>query len=159
VVNKKQIKQLISEILNQLELDGQQAESLVYHTGLVESKYEYLMQVKGPAIGFFQCEIPTAIDICLNYLKYRPKLMKQVANTCKIELKYFLDPKEEDWRMLMQYNIALQISLCRLHYRRVPEALPSNVEEQADQWKRWYNSKLGKGTKKHFIQLVKAYNE
>lgn len=77
MINKKQIKQLISEILNELSLGGAQAESLVYHTGLVESKYQYLMQVKGPAIGLFQCETPTAIDICLHYLKYRTELMKK----------------------------------------------------------------------------------
>lgn len=157
MVNKVQIRKLIRDVLAELELDGVQAEYLVYNTGLVESKYEYLMQVKGPAIGFFQCEVPTAIDICINYLKYRPKLMKKVAHACMIDIKYFLDPKEDVWRKLLQYNIALQIALCRLHYRRVPEKLPSNITEQASQWKRWYNTKKGKGTEKHFIELVKTY--
>ena len=159
MVNKVQIKKLIAEILKELDLDSVQAEALVFNTGLVESKYEYLMQVKGPAIGFFQCEVPTAIDICLNYLKYRPKLMKKVAHACMIDIKYFLDPKEDVWRRLLQYNLALQISLVRLHYRRVPEKLPNNVAEQASQWKRWYNTKKGKGTEKHFIELVKAYGK
>ena len=159
MVNKVQIKKLIAEVLKDLKLDSVQAESLVFNTGLVESKYEYLMQVKGPAIGFFQCEVPTAIDICLNFLQFRSKLMKQVAHTCMIDIKYFLNPKEDDWRRFLQYNLALQIAMCRLHYRRVPEKLPNNVTEQARQWKRWYNTKKGKGTEKHFIELVEKYGK
>lgn len=159
MVNKKQIKQLIGEILNELSLGGAQAESLVYHTGLVESKYQYLMQVKGPAIGFFQCETPTAIDICLHYLKYRTELMKKVSEVTMVDLRYFMDPRPEEWRKLMQYNIALQIAMCRLHYRRVPQALPNNIDEQATYWKKHYNTYKGKGTHQHFLELVETYGE
>lgn len=67
-----------------------------------------------------------------------------------VDLRYFMDPRPEEWRKLMQYNIALQIAMCRLHYRRVPQALPNNIEEQAAYWKKHYNTYKGKGSTTHF---------
>jgi hypothetical protein len=54
-------------------------------------------------------------------------------------------------------NLGLQAALCRLHYRRVPSALPKldNIEGQARYWKKYYNSNLGKGTTHHFIKANK----
>ena len=54
-------------------------------------------------------------------------------------------------------NIALQVAFCRLKYRRDKYPLPkaSDLEGQAKYWKRVYNSKLGKGTVKHFIEMNK----
>ena len=60
---------------------------LVHRTGLVESKYQYLMQVGGDNIarGFFQCEPWVAVSLCNDYLKYRKPLMKKVADICYLD--------------------------------------------------------------------------
>lgn len=157
LLNKEQIKEIISDTLKELDLYSDDAVSLVYNTGLVESRYEYLKQIKGPAKGLWQCESWVAVDICNNYLKYRKDLMKKVAKACKLEWKYFLDPKEEQWEKILTTNIAAQVSMCRLHYRRVPKPLPKTIEGQASQWKVYYNTSKGKGTVEKFLQIVKKY--
>ena len=47
MVNKDQMINLIDETLHDIGLHSQEAVSLVYNTGLVESKYEYLYQKGG----------------------------------------------------------------------------------------------------------------
>ena len=157
LLDQKQIKEIIESTLKDIDLYSSDAVSLIYNTGLVESKYMYLKQIKGPAKGLFQCESWVAVDICKNYLKYRESLMKKVAKACKLEWYYFLEPKEEDWEHILTTNVAAQIAMCRLHYRRVPKPLPKTIEEQASQWKTYYNSSKGKGTVEKFIEIVKKY--
>ena len=155
MVNKSQIKDIIQDTLKKIDLYSKEAEHFIYNTGLVESRYEYLKQIKGPARGMWQCEPWVAVDICKNYLKYRESLMKKVAKACKLEWYFFLEPTEEDWEHILTTNIAAQIVICRLHYRRVPKPLPKTIEEQASQWKMYYNTSKGKGTVEKFIDIVK----
>lgn len=155
MVNKSQIKDIIQDTLKKIDLYSKEAEHFIYNTGLVESRYEYLKQIKGPARGMWQCEPWVAVDICKNYLKYREPLMKKVAKACKLEWYFFLEPTEEDWEHILTTNISAQIAICRLHYRRVPKPLPKTIEEQASQWKMYYNTSKGKGTVEKFIDMVK----
>lgn len=154
MLNQKQIKGIIKDTLESIDLYSKEALDLVYNTGLVESNYKYLKQIKGPARGLWQCEPWVAVDICKNYLQYRKPLMKKSASACKLQLNYFLDPNESDWENILTHNIAAQIIMCRLHYRRVPKPLPKNLVEQATQWKNYYNTSKGKGTIQKFIQMV-----
>ena len=157
LLNQKDIKSVINDVLQKLELNNKGALDLVFNTGLVESKFIYLKQIKGPARGLFQCEPWVAVDICENYLKYREDLMKKVAEICCLDWRYFMKPDEGEWRFILTTNLAAQIAFCRLHYRRVPKPLPRTIEEQASQWKTYYNSSKGKGTVEKFIEIVKKY--
>jgi hypothetical protein len=159
VVDKKQMRGIINDVLQKLgdKYADPKALDLVYNTGLVESKYVYLKQIKGPAVGFAQIEPWVGISMIQDYLQYREKLMKKVADVCKIDWKYFIDPNEEDWRYILTVNIAAQIVFCRLHYWRVPKSLPRTLEEQAQQWKVFYNTAKGAGTPEKFIEIVKKY--
>ena len=49
---------IINDVLQKLgdKYADPKALDLVYNTGLVESKYVYLKQIKGPAVGFAQIE-------------------------------------------------------------------------------------------------------
>ena len=130
-MDEAQLKDLIERVLNRIELYSPEASDLVFKTLKVESLLKYVRQIKGIAVGFGQCEPWVAVDICKNYLKYRPDLMKQVADTINVKLSYFTLPKEEDWAWILETNIAAMISFCRLHYRRIPKALPKkNLDEQ-----------------------------
>ena len=159
MINSIQMQQVVKETLERIGLASPEANSFVYHIGLVESKYQYLYQVGGSNIarGLYQCEPWVAVDICKNYLKYRDDLMRDVASACYLDWKYFTAPNEHDWRDILTYNIAAQISMCRLHLRRIPKRLPRNVKEQAQQWKQFYNTAKGKGTVDHFLKIVEAY--
>tara|TARA_A100000172_G_scaffold77862_1_gene62743 strand:- start:1140 stop:1622 length:483 start_codon:yes stop_codon:yes gene_type:complete len=159
VVDKKQMRGIINDVLQKLgeKYADPKALDLVYNTGLVESKYVYLQQIKGPARGFFQCEPWVAVDVCTNYLKYRESLMKKVAKVCMLDWNVFMTPDENQWRYILTTNVAAQIVLCRLHYRRVPKPLPRTLEEQAHYWKDYFNTAKGKGTPEHFMEIVSKY--
>jgi|TARA_Y100000310_G_scaffold267186_1_gene279058 hypothetical protein len=143
---KSSIQRIIKETLVHMDLDSEDARSLIYKTGKAESGYRTLHQYGGgPALGFFQMEPNTAIDIWDNYALYRPKYRDKL---------YSLGFDDGMLEFCLLSNIGLQVALCRLHYRRVPTALPksSNLAAQAKYWKKYYNSHLGKGTIKHFME-------
>ena len=151
LLNEPQVKNLIERVLKKMDLHSPEASDLVYKTGKVESGYKYIRQIKGPARGLFQCESWVAVDICKNYLAYRKSLMRKVADATKVKLSYFVEPNEEDWSYILETNLAAQIAMCRLHYRRIPKPLPSSLEGQAKYWKKYYNSMAGRGTVEDFL--------
>jgi len=154
-MDESQLKDLIERVLNKIELYSPEASDLVFKTLKVESLLKYVRQIKGIAVGFGQCEPWVAVDICKNYLKYRPDLMKQVADTANVKLSYFTLPKEEDWAWILETNIAAMISFCRLHYRRIPKPLPKkNLDEQWIYYKKYYNTERGKATNDHWMDVL-----
>jgi hypothetical protein len=154
-MDEKQLKDLIERVLNKIELYSPEASDLVFKTLKVESLLKYVRQIKGIAVGFGQCEPWVAVDICKNYLKYRPDLMKSVADTSNVKLSYFTLPKEEDWAWILETNIAAMISFCRLHYRRIPKPLPKqNLDEQWIYYKKYYNTERGKATNDHWMDVL-----
>ena len=143
---EKSIKKIIKLALQHLNLDSEDARSLIYRTGKAESGYKTLQQYGGgPALGFFQMEPNTALDIWNNYVMYRPKYRDRL---------YALGFDDGTLEFCLLSNIGLQAAFCRLHYRRVPSALPKSgdLKSQAEYWKKYYNSSLGKGTVKHFME-------
>ena len=161
MLDKKQVRSIINDVLQKMgeKYSSPEALELIYNTGLVESKYVYMMQVGGNNVarGLFQCEPWVAVDVIKNYLSHRPELMKEVANACNLDWKYFTDPQEDDWRFILTTNIAAQIVMARLHYRRVPKRLPKTLEEQATYWKDFYNTAKGAGTPTKFMEMVTKY--
>ena len=80
-MNQRQIRELIDHILKKIDLYSEQSSELVFLTGLVESRYEYIRQMgKGPACSPFQVESATAYDVCKNYLVYKKALTKMKMN-------------------------------------------------------------------------------
>ena len=159
MIDSSQMKGIISDVINKLgkKYADPKALELVYNTGLVESKYVYLKQIKGPAVGCWQIEPWVGVSICNDFLKFRESLMKKVADSCMLDWKYFIEPSEDDWRYILTTNLAAQIIFCRLHYWRVPKPLPRTLEEQAIQWKQYYNTAKGAGTPQHFAEIVSKY--
>ena len=143
---EKSIKKIIKLALQHLGLDSEDAREMLYVTGKAESGYKTLQQYGGgPALGFFQMEPNTALDIWNNYVMYRPKYRDKL---------YSLGFDDGTLEFCLLSNIGLQAAFCRLHYRRVPSVLPKldNLEAQAKYWKKYYNTHLGKGTIKHFVE-------
>ena len=146
---EESIRKIIKLALQHLDLDSEDAREMLYVTGKAESGYKTLQQYGGgPALGFFQMEPNTAIDIWDNYVMYRPKYREKL---------YAMGFDEGTLEFCLLSNIGLQAAFCRLHYRRVPSALPkaSDLEGQAKYWKKYYNTVKGKGTVKHFMEMNK----
>ena len=83
--------------------------------------------------------------------------MKKVAEICELDWSHFLNPSEEKWKLILTTNLAAQIIMCRLHYRRCPKPLPRTLADQAVYWKSYYNTYKGKGTPEHFAEIVTKY--
>ena len=142
---KNDIKDIIDWTLKYLEMYSEDASTLIYRTGMAETKYNHLKQMgNGPAIGFFQCEPNTMEDIMKNYVSYRDGLKQKI---------YYLGYNDDNPEMTLMSNIALQVAFCRIKYRRDRHPIPSKdkIKEQAEYWKRVYNTRLGKGTVEHFL--------
>lgn len=148
-VNPNQLRELITQVLVELDLYSADACELLMLTAAQESHLGfYIKQVgPGPAKGIFQMEPSTEKDIWKNYLRYKPDLAKRVGAMLG----------EADWESLqLTGNLLYQIAMARVHYYRRPEALPDrlNIVGMAQYWKAHYNTHLGKGT---IAEAIKNY--
>jgi hypothetical protein len=149
-MDKQQLTSFIETTLNEIKLHNIHAVNLINGTAAQESAYgHYIRQLgSGPALGIFQMEPNTFMDIVHNYLDYRPQLKRDVMNVCNVK---DLTPTA------LMYNLKLAVVFCRLHYLRVPEPLPTTIDGYARYWKQHYNTILGKGTETEFIYNYKKY--
>ncbi len=147
-MDKKQLRNLIKRVLIALDLHSESAENLLMGTAAQESGLgEYIRQIgNGPALGIFQMEPNTFRDIVQNYLQYKPELAKLVMSVSGVNAL-----RSE----YLEYNLALAICMCRVHYLRVSENMPENLVGWAKYWKEYYNTRLGKGTEEEFIRNFK----
>ena len=129
------------------------AENLLMGTCAQESRMgQFLVQLdNGPAKGIFQMEPATESDIWGNYLTYRPELKASID---------FIIPVNNLMDMsMLSSNLIYAAAMCRVHYYRVPMALPpaENVHQMANYWKLHYNTPEGKGTEAEFIHNYNRY--
>lgn len=137
---------VVRPVLRRLGLYSEAAEELLMLTAATESLCgKYLHQVGGPALGIYQMEPATCRDIYDNYLKYREGLAAEVE-------KYGSSSAD------LAGNLYYATAMARIHYLRVPEALPSamDVNGLARYWKDHFNTHLGSGT---IIKAVANYQK
>jgi len=155
-VNHRQIREIIRSTLRRLNMWSEDAEELVFLTGLVESGYNYISQIgSGVARSFWQVEPATAFDTVNNYLIYRDSKMERVADCLMLDpvaLKVMDDTELEE---LLWGNIYAGILFCRLKYWRVPKPIPSTVDGKANYWLKYYNAG-GKGSIGHFMEMAET---
>jgi len=60
---------------------------------------------------------------------------------------------------LIRDDDAVAVTFARLHYLRVAEAVPDDLRGQAGYWKRYYNTRLGKGTVEGYMAKFVQYVE
>tara|TARA_Y100000593_G_C4296180_1_gene330774 strand:+ start:1494 stop:1979 length:486 start_codon:yes stop_codon:yes gene_type:complete len=152
-VSHKQIRELIKDTLRKMGMWSQEAEELVFLTGMVESGYDYIYQIgSGIARSFWQVESATAKDCIDNYLVYRKKKLEKVCEVMHIEPDTLLEMSDEDLKHLLWGNIVAGIVFCRIKYWRVPKRIPVDLEGMASYWKTYYNTEGGAGTTAHFLE-------
>lgn len=152
--DKNQFKTVIEKVLIDFhkKLYSEAAVNLLLGTAAQESRFgTYFQQVKGPALGVFQMEPKTAMDIKMNYLYPRKKLNLRVINLCS--QKYYGKDFE------LEFNLAYQIIMARLHYWRRPEPLPKadDVWGLAKYYKKFFNSYKGKATIEEFVRNYERF--
>tara|TARA_R110002020_G_scaffold6344_1_gene26713 strand:- start:201 stop:842 length:642 start_codon:yes stop_codon:yes gene_type:complete len=55
------------------------------------------------------------------------------------------------------HNPYISAALTRMGLLNIPEGVPSELEGQADYWKKYWNTEAGKGTPQHFMEQVKHH--
>lgn len=151
MIDRHQLRQMIEDVLTPLGLFSPAAADLLMGTAAQESRLgSYWFQMGGgPALGIFQMEPATHADLWENYLKYHQPLA--------VQIKGLTTGRENEFDL--RYNLAYQIAMCRVHYRRFPEPLPKagDVAALAKYWKKRYNTVAGKGTEAEFIVNYAKY--
>ena len=118
------------------------AEILIYGTGMVETGYQYLMQIGAPAnggIGFWQMEPSDYTDIC-RWLKAPTN--RVLCNSILAACYYDALPSDPN---SMASNLRFAALMCRVHYSRFSEPLPNEKDAagMAKYHKIHYNTALG----------------
>ena len=152
-IKPKQLRGLITDVLMYLDLYSEDAVELLMLTAAQESHCgTYIKQVRGPALGIFQCEPATAQDIYDNYLTFKPDLESLIDSVS------LLDQTASE-QFDLKANLVYQIAMARIHYLRISEKLPSkdNIKAMAQYWKKYYNTYKGKGTVEEAIFNYKKY--
>lgn len=148
-------RNLVRTVLQGIDLWDRAAEDLVVKTGAVESLYYFRAGLNGaPERGFWQIHPETAEDILFRYLQ-RSSKSERKAHVEKT-LGYRISWLQDDPRRLeaeLRNNDVLGIILCRIRYEMAPPRLPSpdDLWAQAAYWKRYFNTHLGRGTIRNFM--------
>lgn len=147
-MNKVTLRELIVSVLKDIDLHSDDAVNLLMGTAAQESHLgKYRKQIGGgPAIGIFQMEPATFNDIVNNYLRYKPNLALKIKRVARVS-----SFKAGD----IESNDLLAICMARVHYLRVKEVIPSDLDGWARYWKRYFNTPIGKGTEEEFIANYK----
>lgn len=151
-IDKDQIRDLIRRTLKEADdviPYSEDAVELLMLTAAQESHLgTYIKQIRGPALGVFQMEPATHDDIWGNYLIFK----KQLASYVGLYVGYRYSTKSADLPSpvkseALEANLVYAILMARVHYRRVPAALPprDDIEAMATYWKRYYNTPEGRG--------------
>jgi hypothetical protein len=152
-------KYIVAPALARLGLPGGPAAlALVTGTAGVESGAAALVQNGGgPALGLWQMEPATERDCWANFLSGEPGLESTIARMLPPGLG------QADRCQQLIGNLYYAAAMCRVKYRRAPQALPDPNDPigMAEYWKKWYNSSLGAGTvdASHvavFLQAIRA---
>ena len=145
---KQFVEYIIRPTLKEIGYYSEAAENLLIGTAVQESHLVYIQQIKGPAVGVYQCEPNTYNDMWENYINYRSPLTQNLRSIASKRYSTTdIDVKE------LHGNLNYATAICRVHYMRVSEPLPdaNDVQGMAAYWKRYYNTALGAGSIDQFI--------
>ncbi len=152
-----QINQIIRICLSSIDMYSPNAERLLLGTGAVESSYLYLRQWGNHfARSYWQIEPPTALDNIDNYLVFRKKKLKKVADACMVTPELLLDLDENSVSKLLEINLNFAICMARIKYWRVPKKLPKadDIDGLGEYWLKYYNAG-GRGSMKKWAEAQK----
>jgi hypothetical protein len=155
IQDKIEVKQLISEACAQLNygktvFDAPEAIELLLGTWAIESNGgKYLRQLgNGPALSAWQIEPLTFRDTIIRCWPNQRYILNLNAGVEHISITDF--PK-------IEFNHKLACQVARLKYFLCPGAIPLNMTGQAQYYKKYYNTPLGKATVEKYIEKYQRY--
>lgn len=117
-------------------------ETAIAETGLgrIEDKTD------GAGMGITQFDKIPFADVRDRSIKLRPAILKELG----------VDIAKVNWDDL-RYNIFLSLLFARLLYWLKGDPIPATIEERAKYWKLHYNTKDGKGTVEHYLEMNRRF--
>jgi hypothetical protein len=150
--NRKQFRNLIAQVITDLDLYSERAVELLMGIAAKESAFGvYLKQLgSGPALGVFQIEPATEKDVWENYLNFRIARSATLVSVTGVN-----GPNQ----LHLKGNLIYQIAIARTILWRVPQALPlrTDIRAMAVYWDDHYNKNPHKGTVDEFIKCYRKY--
>jgi len=145
---------VVRPTLMDLGLYSRAAEALLMGTAMQESGLRYLTQLGGgPALGLYQMEPSTYMDIWRNFLlaprrRTLADRVREMGGT-------------PDYPGAIAWNLRLATAMCRIHYLRVPDPLPDPDDPTALgwYWKQHYNTPAGRGSVVQFVSHYQTIRE
>ena len=123
------------------------AKEMIIETAITETGLGQIEdKTVGAGMGLTQFDDKPFQDIRDRSIKLRPKILKEL----KIDISLV---KWDDLR----YNQFLALLFTRLHYWLKGDPIPATIEERANYWKLHYNTKFGKGTVEHYLEMNRKY--
>jgi hypothetical protein len=158
MLDQLQLRRLIIQpVLKGLSLYSENSEEILVGTCAQETKGgSYLIQefkkdedpiqilkTKLCALGPYGMEYKTHDDLWKTFLPSRPKITNDLMQICTFSKK----PTAE----MMIYNLYYATAMARIFYLKVQETIPATLELQADYYKAYWNTSLGKATTAEYI--------
>ena len=136
---------VIKPALSHIGMYSPAAAQLVMGTGLQESGFCYIVQVGGPAVGPYQIEPRTFMDLMDRIVMPRDALRIPVNQM----IASWPDPLSQ-----LATNWMFSSAMCRIFYRGIPTPLPGfgDLTRMAEYWKNHYNTFKGKGRVEDFLR-------
>jgi hypothetical protein len=123
------------------------AKEMIIETAVVETGLGAIEdKTIGAGMGLTQFDEMPFNDIRDRSKKLQSKILKEL----KIDISLV------NWDDL-RYNQFLALLFTRLHYWLKGDPIPETIKERAAYWKLHYNTKLGKGTVEHYLEMNKKY--
>jgi hypothetical protein len=169
-IHRKQLREMVTDVLLYLDPEipfSPEAMELILLTIATESHGgTYVRQTKGPARGIIQMEPKSESDLWVWIEKTQTKELKDKLTLLHGNIQIFNRDGVVREINPNKYNLAYQIAICRMYYRRVSEALPvvimdtwqdpssmekvvrptkDSIQRIAEYWKKYYNTAAGKG--------------
>lgn len=139
---------VVAPTLMATALWSEAAEVLVTGTALTESGLRYLAQKGGPAIGLFQIEPVTALDIRRYLIERQAAIATRITHWVGMSGRTSIFQVPDDMLLRrLATDLELGCAFCRVKFYMDPQPLPdaSDIDALGALWKRVYNGP-GKGT-------------
>ena len=148
VINLKRIDEDAEIICNCIGLGKYgTAKEMIIETAIAETALGQIEdKTVGAGMGLTQFD-----ELPFNDIRNRcKKLQPQIQKDLKIDISLV------EWDDL-RYNQFLALLFTRMLYWLKSDPIPETIEERAAYWKLHYNTKLGKGTIEHYLEMNKIY--
>lgn len=154
IQDKNDVRALILEATEELSygnyiLNAPEAVELLMGTWAQESAGgKYLKQIGGPALSAWQIERATFRDTINRCKLVHRSVLAETAGVPVIS--------ETDFSKI-ERNHKLACQVARLKYFLCPGSIPVDLEGQADYYKKYYNTVLGRATVEQYIENYRRY--